>query len=208
MKIESILRRKNGTKTTLGLTTYHFAPTDTDPRHIAEVTDKAHIQRFLSIPEGFRLVDAAPAAKSEPANKPIKQAEPLLGHDLNPAEIEIAGQSYKTVELVTAAFTESGLSIDDWNAQGMEQVQAILDAKVEKIAADAVVEGAGNAANAAATGEAPAATGDNQAPAGSPEKEVTKDELIAQAKELGIPATKNWGVPKLTEAIAAAKAQG
>jgi hypothetical protein len=36
---------------------------------------------------------------------------------------------------------------------------------------------------------------------GGDEKEV----LIARAKELGISATKNWGIPKLQEAIAEAE---
>lgn len=53
--IESIIRRKGGTKVTLGGTTYHFTPDD-EGRHVAEVSKNAHIQRFLSITEGFRLL--------------------------------------------------------------------------------------------------------------------------------------------------------
>lgn len=36
--------------------------------------------------------------------------------------------------------------------------------------------------------------------------EVSKDELIAKAKDLGIKATKNWGIQKLQEEIAAVEA--
>lgn len=40
----------------------------------------------------------------------------------------------------------------------------------------------------------------------SAETEVSKDELIAKAKDLGIKATKNWGIQKLQEEIAAVEA--
>lgn len=55
MKIESILKRKNGTKISLGGIDYHFKP-DEKGRHVANVTDQAHLAKLLSIPEGYRLV--------------------------------------------------------------------------------------------------------------------------------------------------------
>lgn len=54
--IESIIRRKGGTKVRLNGTEYHFTP-DEEGRHVAEVSKNAHIQRFLAVPEGFRLLD-------------------------------------------------------------------------------------------------------------------------------------------------------
>lgn len=57
MKIQSIIERKNGTIITMDDETYHFKPARGDGRHICEVVDKAHIARFLSIPEGFRIPD-------------------------------------------------------------------------------------------------------------------------------------------------------
>jgi hypothetical protein len=61
MKIQCILKRTGGSHIELGGTNYHFAPQE-DGRHIAEVTDEAHISRFLSIPEAYRVVADAPVA--------------------------------------------------------------------------------------------------------------------------------------------------
>ncbi|EBQ8762737.1 hypothetical protein BKM35_22140 [Salmonella enterica] len=55
MKVESILKRKDGTKLSLGGTDYHFKPDD-QGRHVAIVKNQAHLAKLLSIPEGYRLV--------------------------------------------------------------------------------------------------------------------------------------------------------
>ena len=54
MKIECILKREGGSKVEIGGTEYHFAP-QPDGAHVAEVSNNGHIQRFLSIPEGYRI---------------------------------------------------------------------------------------------------------------------------------------------------------
>jgi hypothetical protein len=70
MKIKCILLRQGGTHVELRGTNYHFAP-QADGQHVAEVTDEAHIARFLSIPEAYRVVvEAAPAAPT-PVAAPI-----------------------------------------------------------------------------------------------------------------------------------------
>lgn len=71
MKIECKLIRDGGTFVTLGGTNYHFAPTVTagGVRHIAEVKDKEHIERLLSIPEAYRLYD-------EPVEPPQEDEAP------------------------------------------------------------------------------------------------------------------------------------
>lgn len=60
MPVQCLLIREGGTKVDLGGTTYHFHP-DNDPtgkgRHIAVITDKAHLARLVSITEGYELVD-------------------------------------------------------------------------------------------------------------------------------------------------------
>ena len=67
MIIESIIRRKNGTVVELDELRYHFKPVGADPRHLAEVTRKEHIARFLSITEGYQVPDDhAPADPIEP----------------------------------------------------------------------------------------------------------------------------------------------
>jgi hypothetical protein len=53
MLIECIIKRDGGTRLTLWGTPYHFEP-DADGRHVADVTDPAHVERFLSIPEAYR----------------------------------------------------------------------------------------------------------------------------------------------------------
>lgn len=69
MKIESIIRRKAGTKVELGDMTYFFYATDTEPRHLCEVTDQAHIDRFLSIKDGYRV----PEGGAQKVEKPVKE---------------------------------------------------------------------------------------------------------------------------------------
>ena len=74
MQIESIIRRKAGTTVTLGGQEYRFLPNDLGA-HVAEVEEPAHIQRFLSIAEGFRIyvegqAPAAPAPVPPPADQP------------------------------------------------------------------------------------------------------------------------------------------
>lgn len=67
MKIECILKRQGGTKAEIGGIEYHFAP-QPDGAHVADVADNAHIQRFLSMPEGYRIYEAA--GKTEPVKAP------------------------------------------------------------------------------------------------------------------------------------------
>lgn len=63
MKIQSIIRRKNGTTVDLGGTVYFFSPAND---HVCDVENEAHAERFLSIKEGFRPVEQPNAKKAEP----------------------------------------------------------------------------------------------------------------------------------------------
>lgn len=58
--IESKIQRKGGTLVDLDGTTYHFTP-DAKGRHVAVVSNPEHIAKFLQIPEGYRMLVAAPA---------------------------------------------------------------------------------------------------------------------------------------------------
>ena len=62
MQIESIIRRKNGTRVTLDSTEYHFTP-NAEGAHVADVENDAHIQRFLSVSEGFKIYRTAKVDK-------------------------------------------------------------------------------------------------------------------------------------------------
>ena len=88
MKIELIIRREGGTSVDVGGTTYLFAPGD-DERHVCVVEDEKHIEKLLSIPEGYREVvsderpvnEAPEAQKAEakggkrsPKEKPVETA--------------------------------------------------------------------------------------------------------------------------------------
>lgn len=99
MKIECILKRRtvdpktgvvtNGSDIELGAVMYEFRPLDpkdTKSPHVCEVTNKAHIERLLSIRDGYRIhgvLDSAPdAAPAVPA------AAPQVGTRKDPEDIE------------------------------------------------------------------------------------------------------------------------
>ena len=82
MKIESILKRPNGTVVTLGETDYHFKP-EAGGAHVAHVEDNAHIQTFLGIPEGYRIAD-----DDGPAPEPKSVIKDVPGEDLDALDKE------------------------------------------------------------------------------------------------------------------------
>ena len=59
MLIESLIKRTGGTVIELEApkAAYHFKPTETDDRHIADVGVSHHAKTLLRIKEGFRAVD-------------------------------------------------------------------------------------------------------------------------------------------------------
>lgn len=61
MLIESLIRRAGGSEIDMVTAKYRFLPRG-DGRHVAEVTDRDHIKRLLSITEGFEAVVDEPAA--------------------------------------------------------------------------------------------------------------------------------------------------
>jgi hypothetical protein len=59
MRIQTTLIRPGGSHVEMADgTSYHFAPTDTDPRHIAEVTKNEHVKCLLAI-DGYQLPEDA-----------------------------------------------------------------------------------------------------------------------------------------------------
>ncbi len=63
--IESIIRRPGGSTVNIAGRNYRFEP-DHEGRHVAVVEDPDHIARFLQVPEGFRMLTAAPAPAAQP----------------------------------------------------------------------------------------------------------------------------------------------
>lgn len=65
MQIECILKREGGTVAEIGGIDYHFEPL-ADGAHVAEVENDDHVDRFLSISEGYRLYRPG---KNKPADE-------------------------------------------------------------------------------------------------------------------------------------------
>lgn len=104
MKIECILHREGGTHVELGGIDYHFEPV-ADGAHVADVKEEAHIDRFLSIPESFKVYhgkdtpkgEAKPAA-AKPAAAPVSDAGTqttamLAGSEALPPQLRSASAS-------------------------------------------------------------------------------------------------------------------
>ncbi len=141
MKIESIIRRANGTKVRMDSENYHFKPSAADPRHLAEVTREAHISAFLRIPEGYRLPDGEEI--DEELEKKIDDALTLKSSAIHNANYPIGGKDITLPELIVMAHQDSGLSIDEWNALEDEDRYEIIDRTLEDLhraAAKAPVE--------------------------------------------------------------------
>ena len=97
MKIESIIRRAAGTTVILGTQTYAFKAGE-DGRHVCEVEDEAHIDRLLSIKEGFReaaTVEKAGDISKEPGKKVEVEAKHKGGRKPKAATVEKAGDISK-----------------------------------------------------------------------------------------------------------------
>jgi len=134
MNIESIILRDGGTHVPMGTTSYHFAP-QPDGAHVAAVEDDAHIARFLSIPEGFRMyrpgqpaaapVEIAPAAASV-ATAPAKS----LGF---PDSFDIGGATYSLQAVTDLAVEASELGLSNWNELPDEARATRIEAQLDKL---------------------------------------------------------------------------
>lgn len=115
MKIESLIKRKNGTKIDMDgpKRQYHFKPTEDDERHIADVDVEHHAKSLLRITEGFRAVD--------PADFQDDADDDLPGRHLNGSKVHSAsyvikgGDRIELEDLVNMAFDDSGLTEEEWN---------------------------------------------------------------------------------------------
>lgn len=173
MKIECILKREGGTKAEIGGLEYHFKPLD-DGAHVANVEDKAHIDRFLSISEAYKLyhgdldVDGVPVAikptvLTDPQDMRIAAAPTtatqtfLLGSDVHEASYEIGDALYQLGDVVAMAHEKSGLSAEEWNALEPEDRHARIDLVLEALA------------DAAEAKQPPAPEGGTEQPPADPE---------------------------------------
>jgi hypothetical protein len=117
MRIETTLIRPGGSTVEMADgTRYHFAPTETDPRHIAEVTKSDHVKRLLTI-DGYQLPDDA-LDPADPVGKPAP-------------EPETAGNPAGTDALTDAADAPNPLSLAP--APQIPDLDALSDAKLQAL---------------------------------------------------------------------------
>lgn len=129
MKIESLIRRAQGTKVELDDKTYHFKPTETDPRHLAEVGVESHAKRLLSITEGYALADGGESPFPIP-----QQQGAIAGSQVHAAQYALLnGDILSLDELTSRAFRESGLSIGEWNDLSDEDRYGQIDTTLGEI---------------------------------------------------------------------------
>lgn len=159
MQIEHLIKREGGSFHEIGGTEYHFAPLD-DGAHVAEVTTPEHQDRFLGIPEGFRIYRPGRKDAATPAPAANKPATALLGSDVHPSTFDIGGQAIALGDVVRAAFARSGVDVEGWNAFTAEQRHGLIDAELDELAAaaeadDAPLDGSETAPAPAAATAAP-----------------------------------------------------
>lgn len=150
MKIESIIKRDPPTEVVLGDTTYKFQPDD-QGRHVAEVTDKHHIARLLSIVEGFQLADgeqSLPNGVVSELNKELEERtkqqatiQPvdenvLKGSTVHPATFDIKGEQVSIEDVIAVAHEESGMTTAEWNEMPDEARHSLIDAILDAMAGE------------------------------------------------------------------------
>lgn len=145
MKVQCVLAREGGTKAEIGGIEYHFEPL-ADGAHVAEVENEAHIDRFLGIPEAYKVYHGKDEPKGVPlAVSPVKAtvvsqpAAPtgtvsLAGSEQHPPQFEIDGTVYSQRDVVEKAFAASGMTPDEWNDLGDDERAAKIDITLDELA--------------------------------------------------------------------------
>ncbi len=225
MKIESIIKRDPPTFVQLGDTSYQFKPDD-QGRHVVDVTDKHHIAKFLSITEGYQLVDAdegslPKAVKTElkkeigertkqPVLEPVDE-NVLKGSTVHPATFDIDGEQVSIEDVIFHAHEMSGMTTAEWNGLPDEARHDLIDAALDAMSGEQEEDPA-NPETPPASSQQPEAGGD-MVPAKSPvtpessAQDVTPEalrEAAAQeykAKFGKLPHYK-WTIEKIREELA------
>lgn len=218
MKIESIIKRDPPTEVVLGDTTYKFTPDD-EGRHVAEVTDKHHIARLLSISEGFQLADGdeklSKSIKTE-LNKEVEERSQgqqtlqpvdenvLKGSTVHPATFDINGEQISIEDVIATAHEISGMTTAEWNAMPDEARHSLIDASLDAMSGEQE-EGPANPETPPPAGDKPAT--ETPAPAAKVddkakyEAEREAAALEYKAKTGKLPHYK-WTIEKIREELA------
>lgn len=133
MKIESLIKRKNGTNVQLDSPKreYHFAPEsgDFNDPHVCEVAEERHARILLRITNGYRPAEGEKAPPDENLNPPR-----LKGSAVHDARYTIKGGDVVELEdLVNMAFEDSGLDEDDWNELADQQRYEYIDTTLREL---------------------------------------------------------------------------
>ena len=150
MKIECILKRPGGTTAEIGGIDYTFEPLS-DGAHVADVLNEAHIDRFLAIPDGYKVYHGKETPSGKPqvaktANAPAlpsdahKAGKNLSGSTSHPPSFDVGGKSYTQLEIVQIAFFSSGLSYDEWNSLDEEERAAKIDIALDDLLESTEIE--------------------------------------------------------------------
>lgn len=134
MKIESLIRRANGTKVDLDNVQYHFKQNGEDPRHVADVKREEHIRSFLNIPEGYQPLEGEKVSKE--MQKQLDEDAELNGSTVHAAKYDFHGEEVKLEELVQMAFDDSGLSREEWNELNDQKRYAFIDTTIASLKGD------------------------------------------------------------------------
>lgn len=152
MDIECKLKRDGGSKVPLGGITYHFTPRS-DGAHVADVKNDDHVDRFLSIPEAYRvyrgnaepLVTELKSTSGDVLKVKIGDSGEVKGFDIqhdpepahvglktseqHPKTLTIGGANY-SLEEITAKAAE-GIDPAAWNSLSdddrADQIDKVLD---------------------------------------------------------------------------------
>ena len=133
MKIESLIKRKNGTKVQLDdpKREYHFSPESgnfKDP-HVCEVEEESHARILLRISGGYRLAEGETAPPDEDITPPR-----LKGSAVHDARYTIKGGDVVELEdLVNMAFEDSSLDEDGWNELADQQRYEYIDTTLREL---------------------------------------------------------------------------
>lgn len=144
MKIQCLARREGGTVADIGGIAYHFEPLP-DGAHVAEVAHEDHIDRFLAIPEGYKVYHGAETPKGKPAvlatsrPAPVDPVTPkptgrLAGSAQHQPYYEIGGAKVALVDVVRQAFAASNLDEDGWNELDEDDRGARIDIMLDTLA--------------------------------------------------------------------------
>lgn len=200
MKIESIIRRPNGTIVNMDAParTYHFKPEGDSPEHIAQVDIEDHARSFLRITEGYRLVDGE--MLPDTIRSAIEDVK-LVGSVVHNAKYVIHGETITLEQLVEMACDDSGLMPEQWNSLSDHQRYAYIDATLNELKSgtegdtllpqtdidadeDTADEaGDGDIASGAAAGEAGEGDIASEAAAGEAGEDVVPSDTITQEED-------------------------